>query len=217
MLAFFQCLTLSGTWSLYDTCWWYSLCHFQDRQQHYETVGFIRTCIYFYFMFEHKDEYDLTLFSMLLSGPVELLRPFECVWTDGTWSLYHTCRWYSLCHFQYRPHSEHTCSDHFDCWMYTNLSFWILMCQYKDEYDLTLMLLIFSWLGCCGNGVRVCRTEECTWSLCYTCWWYSLCNFQYRQHYENTCSYNVDCWIYTNLYFCIFIVCVNTRTSIKQD
>jgi hypothetical protein len=29
--------------------------------------------------------------------------------------------------------------------------------------------------------------------LCYTCWWYSLCNFQYRQHYENTCSYNVDC------------------------
>ena len=26
-----------------------------------------------------------------------------------------------------------------------------------------------------------------------TCWWYSLCNFQYRQHYENTCSYNVDC------------------------
>ena len=33
----------------------------------------------FIFMFEHKDEYDLTLFSMLLSGPVELLRPFECV------------------------------------------------------------------------------------------------------------------------------------------
>ena len=29
--------------------------------------------------------------------------------------------------------------------------------------------------------------------LCDTCWWYSLCNFQYRQHYENTCSYNVDC------------------------
>ena len=139
-------------------------------------------------MFEHKDEYDLTLFSMLLSGPVELLRPFECVWTDGTWSLYHTCRWYSLCNFQYRPHSEHTCSDHFDCWMYTNLSFWILMCQYKDEYDTNLfsMWLIFSWPDCCGNGVRVCRTGECTWSLCYTCWWYSLCNFQYRQHYEKT-------------------------------
>jgi hypothetical protein len=29
--------------------------------------------------------------------------------------------------------------------------------------------------------------------LYYTCWWYSLCNFQYRPHYENTCSYNVDC------------------------
>ena len=26
-----------------------------------------------------------------------------------------------------------------------------------------------------------------------TCWWYSLCNFQYRQHYENTCSYNFEC------------------------
>ena len=29
--------------------------------------------------------------------------------------------------------------------------------------------------------------------LYYTCWWYSLCNFQYRQHYENTCSDHVDC------------------------
>ena len=29
--------------------------------------------------------------------------------------------------------------------------------------------------------------------LYYTCGWYSLCNFQYRQHYENTCSYNFDC------------------------
>ena len=27
----------------------------------------------------------------------------------------------------------------------------------------------------------------------YTCWWYSLYNFQYRQHYENTCSYNFEC------------------------
>ena len=26
-----------------------------------------------------------------------------------------------------------------------------------------------------------------------TCWWYSLCNFQYRQHYENTFSYNFEC------------------------
>ena len=26
-----------------------------------------------------------------------------------------------------------------------------------------------------------------------TCWWYSLCNFQYRSLYENTCSYNFEC------------------------
>jgi len=26
-----------------------------------------------------------------------------------------------------------------------------------------------------------------------TCWLYSLCNFQYRQHYENSCSYNFEC------------------------
>jgi hypothetical protein len=25
-----------------------------------------------------------------------------------------------------------------------------------------------------------------------TCWWYSLCNFQYRQQYEHTCPFNVD-------------------------
>jgi hypothetical protein len=47
----------------------------------------------------------------------------------------------------------------------------------------------------------------------HTCWWYSLCNFQYRPHYENTGLYNLDCWIYTNMYFYIFIVCVNTMTS----
>ena len=29
--------------------------------------------------------------------------------------LYDTCRWYSLCHFPYRQHYEHTCSDHVDC------------------------------------------------------------------------------------------------------
>ena len=26
-----------------------------------------------------------------------------------------------------------------------------------------------------------------------TCWLYSLCNFPYRQHYENSCSYNFEC------------------------
>jgi hypothetical protein len=25
-----------------------------------------------------------------------------------------------------------------------------------------------------------------------TCWWYSLCNFQYRQQFENTGSYNFE-------------------------
>jgi hypothetical protein len=29
--------------------------------------------------------------------------------------------------------------------------------------------------------------------LYYTCWLYSLCNFQYRQQYENTCSDHFDC------------------------
>jgi hypothetical protein len=27
----------------------------------------------------------------------------------------------------------------------------------------------------------------------YTCWWYSLCNFQYRHQYEKTGSDHVDC------------------------
>ena len=30
-------------------------------------------------------------------------------------------------------------------------------------------------------------------SVYCTCWWYSLCNFQYRSLYENTCSYNFEC------------------------
>ena len=29
--------------------------------------------------------------------------------------------------------------------------------------------------------------------ICCTCWWYSLCDFQYRQHYDHTCSYHFDC------------------------
>ena len=50
-LAFVPWLTLPGTWSLYDTCWWYSWCHCQYRS-YYEnacvtlTVEFgSRTCI----------------------------------------------------------------------------------------------------------------------------------------------------------------------------
>ena len=37
-------------------------------------------------------------------------------------SIYYTwCWWYmySLCNFQYRPQHEHTCSDPFQCWIYT--------------------------------------------------------------------------------------------------
>ena len=49
--------------------------------------------------------------------------------------------------------------------------------------------------------------------ICYTCWWYSLCTFQYRQHYENTGSYHFECWIYTSLYFYIFNLCLNTIAS----
>ena len=45
------------------------------------------------------------------------------------------------------------------------------------------------------------------------CWLYSLCNFQYRQQYEKTCSDHFECWNYTNMYFYLFILCVNTTTS----
>jgi hypothetical protein len=56
-----------------------------------------------------------------------------------------------------------------------------------------------------------------SWNRCDTCWWYSLCNFQYRQHDEHTGPYHVDCWMYTNMSFFIFIWCVNTiRTSMNQ-
>ena len=42
--------------------------------------------------------------------------------------------------------------------------------------------------------------------VCYdTCWWYSLCTFQYRQHYEHTCSYNFECGMYTRIYFDLFV------------
>jgi hypothetical protein len=37
------------------------------------------------------------------------------------------------------------------------------------------------------------NTEVSEIGLCCTCWWYSLCNFQYRPHYEHTGSYNFEC------------------------
>ena len=35
--------------------------------------------------------------------------------------------------------------------------------------------------------------KVCEISVYCTCWWYSLCTFQYRQHYEKTCSDHFDC------------------------
>ena len=49
--------------------------------------------------------------------------------------------------------------------------------------------------------------------LYVTCWWYSWCNFQYRQHYENTCSDHFDCGIYTSNFFHLFILCLTYMTS----
>ena len=219
MLAFFQCLTLSGTWSLCDTCWWYSLCHFQDRQQHYETVGFIRTCIYFYFYVWTQGRVWSNAFFDVAFRTCWATTP---VWMCLNWRYVKSLSYMSVVLVVSLPVPT-------TFWTYMLGSLWLLnvyepvflnfdvSIQGRVWSNLFSMWLIFSCPDCCGNGVRVCRTEECTWSLCYTCWWYSLCNFQYRQHYENTCSYNVDCWIYTNLYFYIFILCVNTRTSIKQD
>ena len=37
-----------------------------------------------------------------------------------------------------------------------------------------------------------------------TCWWYSLCNFQYRSYYAHTCSYNFDCCIRTCIFLFLF-------------
>ena len=36
-----------------------------------------------------------------------------------------------------------------------------------------------------GTAKRMVRLDD-------TCWWYSLCNFQYRPHYENTGSDHFD-------------------------
>ena len=45
------------------------------------------------------------------------------------------------------------------------------------------------------SSVRSVRQALVRQNIClyYTCWLYSLCNFQYRQQYKNTCSYNFDC------------------------
>ena len=37
------------------------------------------------------------------------------------------------------------------------------------------------------------RTKKSPKVFFYSCWWYSLCNFQYRQQYEKTCWDHFDC------------------------
>ena len=107
-------------------------------------------------MFEYKDEYaqDSPFFPILLMfryrmtvrvgdssfqsnanltvNGVAVLQ--DCALGCGQYSditvlvsVYCTCWWYSLCTFQYRQHYEQTGSDHFDCCMYTNLYFFMLM------------------------------------------------------------------------------------------
>jgi len=50
--------------------------------------------------------------------------------------------------------------------------------------------------------------------ICYTCWWYSLCNFQYRHQYEKNAriTLNVEI-IRTCIFFYLFMLCLNTTTS----
>ena len=59
-----------------------------------------------------------------------------------------------------------------------------LINAYNPHLQLFTTVLLRSEFLTTG-AVEVSVREIC---LYYTCWWYSLCNFQYRQHYENTCS-----------------------------
>ena len=52
-------------------------------------------------------------------------------------------------------------------------------------------------------------------SLWYTCWWYSLCNFQYRPQYEHTGSDHCDCGMYTCIFLCWFDVSIQSRVWIR--
>jgi hypothetical protein len=40
-----------------------------------------------------------------------------------------------------------------------------------------------------------------------------LCTFQYRQQSEHSCSDHCEGCMYTNMYFCMLVGCVNTTTS----
>jgi len=140
-----------------------------------------------------------------LSWPMVVPAWFEC-WTGckpkfpaitgpvvaGTWSLCCTCWWYSLCNFQYRSLYKNTCSNNFDSWSHTNICFCIfILCL----YTMTSMINTNPFFGVTDVQVPAGHQWQRrglvdvgggggTWSLYCTCWWYSLCNFQYRQQSE---------------------------------
>ena len=57
----------------------------------------------------------------------------------------------------------------------------------SNSYANIDMKLVANWL------IRLTNEQVREIGICYTCWWYSLYNFQYRQHYEHTCSDHFDC------------------------
>ena len=78
------------------------------------------------------------------------------------------------------------------------------------------ILFFYVWLTLpIRSNVRFfqCLTLSGTWSLCCTCWWYSLCHLEYWSNYTNTCSYNLGCWIYTSNFFHNFLVCLTDITN----
>ena len=50
------------------------------------------------------------------------------------------------------------------------------------------------------------------YGLYCTCWWYSLCHFQYRSYYEQIGSDHLDCCM-GHEHGSIFMLCLNTTTS----
>ena len=61
----------------------------------------------------------------------------------------------------------------------------------KGEVRAALMEVGAYWSTPAKPAARELQVREI--GLYDTCWWYSLCNFQYRQQYENTCWYNFEC------------------------
>jgi hypothetical protein len=55
-------------------------------------------------------------------------------------------------------------------------------------------------------------SKRYVFSMSYTCWWYSFCNFQYRPHDEKTGS---RCCIGPCRFFFLYVL--STMTSYQQD